>query len=64
MPDICKHIYYRVCNNIYGCKNSDGWQKLWILIIVMAVIIVMGDKSLNFNNTDGCNNSNAWKLND
>ena len=53
-----------IFNNSDGCNNSDGWQKLRILIIVMAAIIVMGDKSLNFNNTDGCNNSNALKLND
>ena len=30
-----------------------------VLIIVMSVIIVMHDKSLNFNNSDGCNNSDA-----
>ena len=29
------------------------------LIIEISVIIVMGDKSLNFNNSDGCNNSDA-----
>ena len=57
-------MYYRVCNNRYGCNNSDGWQKLRNLIIVMAAIIVMGDKSLKFNNTDGCNNSNVLKVND
>ena len=30
-------------------------------LIVMAVTIVMDGKSLNFNNSNGCNNSYAWQ---
>ena len=39
--------------------NGPKPSTIGSLIIEMSLIIVMGDKSLNFNNSDGCNNSDG-----